>query len=279
MWSFFSGAEAISNGLRQQGLYVVSYDIKKGPMFDINSTAGFVLALLLTLRVKPGGFVWFAPLCSSWVWMCRNTTGRTPVFPEGRFLVPSVRYGNVMCARVLLLLWIAECRGVFIGLEQPTSSVMEHVPKFQDMLKCRRRSLGPLWRVRLSLGYYGAESSKPVFVYSNFKWVEQVSEYTTRVQLPKSEGVVTRTVNMDGRLQVSGGRNLKETENYPKHFGTAVARVYMANLHAVRERAASFDIGGDVDIEELFSKTPEDRWAEAKLGPVFDMLSRMRISE
>lgn len=56
---FFCGEEAVSKGLRARGLHVFGYDIKKDKYLqDINSRMGYIFALSLALRVRPGGLAW-----------------------------------------------------------------------------------------------------------------------------------------------------------------------------------------------------------------------------
>eukprot|EP00969_Alexandrium_andersonii_P246332 10885313-Alexandrium_andersonii.AAC.1 len=70
---------------------------------DMLSVYGMVYAVLLACCTSPGGAAWFAPVCSSWIWMCRSLTGRCEGFPMGRSWVPQVRDGNIMCSRTVLL--------------------------------------------------------------------------------------------------------------------------------------------------------------------------------
>ena len=44
---------------------------------DIMTFAGFQLLLQLTLRLRPGGVLWLAWPCASFVRVARNGTGRT----------------------------------------------------------------------------------------------------------------------------------------------------------------------------------------------------------
>ena len=135
-----SGVEAICRGLREWGIKMSPYDLDMGKAFDINSSAGLIFAIVLALRIEPGGLAWLVPLCSSWVWINRGTTGRSESFPLGRAWVHCVQYGNKMMVRTVILLWILQSRGHCIGLEQPVSSLMEFVPRFQAMIRrCQKQ--------------------------------------------------------------------------------------------------------------------------------------------
>jgi hypothetical protein len=69
---------------------------------DIMSDGGYAFALSLILRMTPGGLVWFGIVCSTWVWMCRNSTGRGELWWHGN-QAACVQNGNAMVSRVCLL--------------------------------------------------------------------------------------------------------------------------------------------------------------------------------
>jgi len=56
-------------------------------------------ALQLIRRLRPNTLVWLAPVCSSWVWVNRHTSGRSKAIPTGNPAVPSVQQGNQMTSR------------------------------------------------------------------------------------------------------------------------------------------------------------------------------------
>ena len=49
----------------------------------------------------------------------------------------------------------------------------------------------PIFRCRVELGYFGADSQKPIFVYSNMHWVGELPARYTRNWYPGSSGVTT----------------------------------------------------------------------------------------
>ena len=65
----------------------------------------------------------------------RGTTQRSRTKPLGRTDYPSVRLGNLLCCRALILVILAACKGCMWVLEQLASSTMEWHPLFQKMLK------------------------------------------------------------------------------------------------------------------------------------------------
>ena len=102
----FAGVGAIANGMWRRGFVGTTFDINNGPSQDINSDIGFLLALALCLRIRACGLCWFAPLCSSWVWVATGSTLRSLAHPGGLLPSASVTYGNKMVSRCVLLIWM-----------------------------------------------------------------------------------------------------------------------------------------------------------------------------
>ena len=76
--------------------------------------------------------IWFGIVCSSWVWMCRASTGQSFINILGGN-AHTVAVANAMVSRVILLFRIAVALGHAVFLEQPTTSLMYLHPRFQDM--------------------------------------------------------------------------------------------------------------------------------------------------
>eukprot|EP00969_Alexandrium_andersonii_P359822 15454026-Alexandrium_andersonii.AAC.1 len=49
---------------------------------DINSDRGITLAIALACDLVPGGGAMLGPVCSSWVWVNRGTSQRSPRSPS-----------------------------------------------------------------------------------------------------------------------------------------------------------------------------------------------------
>lgn len=123
----------VTLALRALGLNIMSYEYDDDCVNqDILSPSGFAFALALLLRARPGSVVWFAIVCSTWVWVSRYSTGRSAWNPLGRRTKATVE-ANFMMARVLLLFRLSHALGHFTILEQPTSSILEDTGRFEDM--------------------------------------------------------------------------------------------------------------------------------------------------
>ena len=122
---FFAGCGAVTSAFVGAGFKVLGYELLKDPSsMDLLSPEGLGLALGVALRIRRGGYCHFAPVCSTWVWMSRWSTGRTEIAPLGE--AATCHDANVMTSRVILLVYILIARGVWVTLEQPTSSLMRY---------------------------------------------------------------------------------------------------------------------------------------------------------
>ena len=76
---YFSGQQAVTKGCSWLGLRAVPYDVINDRRYqDLNGVWGFIAALQLLRMLLPGhGLVWLGTVCSTWVFMSRNSTMRT----------------------------------------------------------------------------------------------------------------------------------------------------------------------------------------------------------
>lgn len=98
---------------------------------------GYIMMLTLLLRLVPGGFHMTAPVCSSYTWINRASTGRSIENPLGDTTDPRISRANVMVSRTILGLLLSSARGLFWILEQPALSIMERHPAFRLLLRLR----------------------------------------------------------------------------------------------------------------------------------------------
>ena len=116
--------------------------------------------------------VWAAPVCSSFVWVARSSTGRSRAWPYGNLRYRGVRLANQMMVRTndmsglvpevrllfvrtCLILEFAAIRGQAWVCEQPSSSVLFLCERFQSLL----RKYGG-WRINIKLGRFGSATPK-----------------------------------------------------------------------------------------------------------------------
>lgn len=93
---------------------------------------------------------------------CSGTSKRTASNPLGQEQHASVRNGNILCVRTLIIAMIAASLGCFVVIEQPKGSWMQEHPCFQDFIAWLN-----IWRHHIQMGDYGAHTKKPTWLYAS----------------------------------------------------------------------------------------------------------------
>ena len=94
---------------------------------DITCYNGFKHALGLVMRLRPGGLLWMAPVCSSFLFMNLVNTKRSrstvPAYMGATSYQP-VCDGNLMAKVACVLFIVAWARAVEAAIENPANSLM-----------------------------------------------------------------------------------------------------------------------------------------------------------
>jgi hypothetical protein len=120
----WSGVEAVARVASRKGFRVQAFDFVRSPSEDITAEAGFHTALTYVLRLRQGGLLGLAPVCSSFIFPNSCNTKRTLDNVEGDTSYEPVRIGNLMAQVAALFLAIAVARGARCFLENPAGSMM-----------------------------------------------------------------------------------------------------------------------------------------------------------
>ncbi len=226
----FAGNGAVGRALAALGYRGRALDREYHEGHDLLTSVGFLTALQTALDLKPGGIMWLAPPCSTWVWLARHTYGRH-LAVQGDFTQPKVLQNNALVERVVLLLEVVTARRAFWLVEQPTSSVLWHYPAMQGCLQrhgCMPQSL--------EMGAYGGTSVKPTTLmgtapYLHFLGGKCTPALRARLEL---EGVSTtrRWTDAEGHRRCQGTTELRGTQAYPEGFGASHALAFQASFGA-----------------------------------------------
>lgn len=258
MVEYFSGVGVVQAAFKQNGKAAVPYDVKCDPeLNNLMTDMGLYEATNLACRLMPGGLAHWATVCSSWVFICQASTGRSVTSPLG-FNTPTVQHANAMVARMCMLLLLLSVRSVHWVLEQPLSSLMHLHPRMQAINKHSKYNEVNIW-----MGAYGAPTRKATVLRSPQQWVHGLKK-----RLPKdkrhfdSKEVSTGYVNAAGKKCVDGGEGLKATQEYPKEYGESVYRCWNSYIEEPRSEQPETDSDEEND---LFQATP-DMWEDAELN-------------
>ena len=272
----FSGMHAITTAHRRRGLRAVTFDVRdrKDSLTDMCATAGFVHACTCACSLREGASQSTnAPVCATWGWVNRGTSRRTPCFILGDTEVDGVAAANLQVSRLVLILYIYEAQGVWWVLEQPRNSLLELHPRFQQYLRDHE-----VFRTGVDLGSFGSSTQKPLWLYSNKKWVGEISRYASRWWDSSMADLELVQVRPDstGALRVYGvPQSLHESQHYPPAFGEAVAAVHVAHLHELyTAHAERNNKSSMVPLPELWTHDDnEDMWDDAEMSAVVAFLT------
>lgn len=106
----------------------MEFDCLRREEENLATIPGFMLALQKLLRVRRGGLIWLGVPCATFCWMAKSCHQRSTDCPMGRPDSETVRLGNLLSCRSLLLVLIAAARGVYWFIEQPALSALEFFP-------------------------------------------------------------------------------------------------------------------------------------------------------
>lgn len=224
----FAGQGAVSSSLAALGYRGRALDRERCPDMDMLRPLGMAIALRVALSIRPGGCMWLAPPCSSWVWLTRGSSGRN-VTVEGDVTLASIVAQNAIAERVALILAVLTGRGVYWIVEQPASSVLWDYPA---MRRCLTEH-GLKHPTVMDMGAFGGSSVKPTHLWGTAPYLGELARTCSapeRLQL-RLAGVQTtlRSTDAQGRRRCQGTADLKGTQAYPWGFGAAHALAFSAH--------------------------------------------------
>ena len=274
---YFSGVQAITTEFRSVGYSAAAFDkINAEVAQDLLMPLGYCNALQWARQLKSGvGFTFWATVCSTWVWISRNSVGRSKARPLGHEQQPIVKAANTMVTRMVMTIYYVSSKWCGWMLEQPATSLMERHPRMQDLQEFARTKPGLIGynSVRTWMGAFGGGTAKPTIIYSGENWLPELALAKPKGFKPK-DGLEVVT-NSGGK--VTGGRDLRGTHAYPPGFGKAVKDGY-TSASRVGSSASAHD---DSDDESADIHT-DDEWEDADMASVFEFLGapmKTRLSE
>lgn len=273
-----AGCASFSKAMRMSGLKGKEFDIRFSQNHDLMRTVGFMAIMAAVWNTRPGGLIFFAPPCSSWIFLSSSQTGRCWANPKGKEGNHKVLYANIFVRRMLYILFYAVKRGCQIVIEQPLSSVMWHwrpVRRFLQWSKSRR--------VAFPMGSYGARSLKMTVLWGTLRKLQSLRRSINVKQLKtllqkgnersQPKPLVKKSINKrSGKVQVTGNKKLlSRSANYPLNFGLAIASL----VDPAGEPAASPEINitegdpassDDGAIDDLIKGRKHCPWRRSLLG-------------
>ena len=232
---FWAGVGSVAGSAAERGL--VSHAIEKDAAphdakFDLLSAIGFLHAVALVLRLKIGGLLWLAPVCSSFCWLSLSQTKRSPENDfRGDQTNENVREGNRGAEVATFLFVLAWARSAEACLENPPGSKIWKYPplvNMQETLMLGRSSLHTAVVNRCvfdTTSPIGEKYGKKYKFLATGAWVESET-LTAKCSCP--QGVHRKLVDRFGEKAVRGrSADLVASQAYPKKLGVAIVDAWL----------------------------------------------------
>ena len=211
----FAGQGNLSRELLRAGWEGVAVDIRYGPDHNVCHVRGFRMAINAVCETRNQGLVWFGTPCSSFVQLCKYSTGRNItndwMGDEHRSL--AARQGNEFMYVTLLLSVLGSLNGNRWVIEQPCSSCLFQIPIASHVMQ-----LLQAMKAKSYGGAFGKTMLKPLQLWSNNLHVHGLSR-----DFPDYAIGHGGCVNRDDDGKFTGRQeDLQMSEEYTVEFGRAV---------------------------------------------------------
>ena len=263
---WMSGVGEILRAGNDQGFCTEGFEVSKDNIFeDFLSPLGFLNAIRLAKSAKPLGCQHWDTVCSSYIWVCRNDSKRSIMFPMGDTSRLFVLLGNQMVSRMVLVACLMRGKKVLMFLEQPLTSLMDKHKRMNSP------AMDELFFIKTWMGCFGGPTPKPSKIYaSEFSALLPLKRKMTGAlkKKLKSEGPqTTYDFIQDGRLKTTGNKQvLKTSQVYPPEYGVQVVKSWKTwRQHQVDPMDED---SSDSDYDERARST----WPEADLQSVIAVL-------
>ena len=231
----FAGRCTITKAAWKLGLRAVPFDKELHTEQDVLDVRGFTWVLTLIASIVPGGLLWLAPQCSTWLGflsqkhMKRNSQNE---FWGDRGRTDVVDANTCACLVAFFIAW-ADALGVRYCIENPPTSLLWKFPPLAERLLETSCVYYHTWG-----GAMGWETLKPLglattihpdfvqrLVFTRKAAIEAVNilaasegrEVEPLITLEAPKGGV-------GKCWKQGSKpRIKESQGYPEHFGHIVA--------------------------------------------------------
>eukprot|EP00438_Fugacium_kawagutii_P031810 Skav203281 [mRNA] locus=scaffold324:220509:221465:+ [translate_table: standard] len=228
----WAGVQAIASAAKEADMEAVAMDINRLPGItdhagihseNILTKDGWKNALFTVLRLRPGGLLWMAPVCSSFVFMNSSNCQRTKKKPAGNTAYGPVKDGNQMALMAAFLYALAMLIGAKPVVEQPAGSMMFRLKPLEKVIEAFKAKSTTCVRCAYTPDEeYGNRFLKR-YKFLGESWVKCLhtkcscpdKKHATMVKVDKAGGVT-------GNLKA-----LKESQSYPKALGRFVVQTFL----------------------------------------------------
>ena len=183
--------------------------------------SGFRYALELVMRLRAGGLLWMAPVCSSFVFANSVKCLRQPPDYEGDTDYSPVVGGNLMAQVSAFFMLLAARRAIYAGMENPAGSTIFNFVPVRNILEALQVVYQTTDSCAFSKLPFGRRSLQRFMVAASGEWIQNIAR---RCRCPDKSHAELMKTGPDGR--VSGTPALKLSQAYSTAFGAHIIRCW-----------------------------------------------------
>lgn len=166
-----------------------------------------------------------------------------------------------MVSRMTLILWVLQSKQVFYLYEQPGSSLLWNHPRMEAFIESC-----DAYRCWTWMGAFGAGSPKGTTLWSSRNSVQKLNR-----PLPNKiwdHEMTKKTILRNGKLSISGGRDLKASQAYTPEFGFSTLSVWLAEPEVEMPQLSK------AKVPNIWATLPKrDRWDDGRIVEVLQYLT------
>ena len=260
---FWSGVASIHRAAQARGLISACADTSSGGL-DLLSPHGFGKVAELVLRLKEGGLLWMAPVCSSFAWLRLSQTKRSA---DNAFMGDlnnaSVREGNLGAETAAFLFVLAWARSARPAIVNPTMWKYPAITRIRAELPDLQFST--VHRCTFDDAPHGERLGKKYGVLGTGPWLSDprlVAKCTCPRQVHK---LMVDRFGPDVRGRPT---ELAESQSYPDRMGEAIVAACFPGPGVPMSRPAP-RFGGPVDVPRSVPRSSRRRATSSESPPAF----------
>ncbi len=117
--------------------------------------------------------------------------------------------------------------GLWFTVEQPDSSTLEYVPRFQQVARNIK-----LYMVTFKMWDFGGPTAKGTIIYSNRSWIREALS-SRRIRGDAQSVKLCSYRDSDFGKLFTATSDLKKSQAYPRGFGQSLAALFVAKRGAL----------------------------------------------
>ena len=221
----WSGKGTIARAAKAAGHEASTFDKDDDKDEDILTKDDFEVALELVLRLRPGGLLWMAPVCSSFCWLYASHALRNESNDfAGDITNKKVKQGNQGADIAAFLFVVAWGRGAEACIENPPGSTIWRYRPIANVLSGVPQLANTVaHRCYFDTNPFGKRYLKEYKLWATGVWVLDLG---MKCRCP--DKVHKPTVKRNGAAVTGKSADLKATQTYPNKFGIAIVKAWEA---------------------------------------------------